>query len=169
MRGESCLRAEASLRHPSPAVEGMLAQRRVVVAAVARHLHPKEGRTLEWLVGTGKFYLGHHQTLVFAKELVDLEHVVSYGYEPALLVDDAWLAQGEQREGFVEGDFLFKLVAREAAVARGAFDGEVTLVGTQPYAHRAAAAARQVALPDACARGGEVLVVAADQEFTFYL
>lgn len=95
----------------------------VVVTALARHFRAQKIGVFETFIGVQQFYLGHNKTFVVAKELVDLERMLTGRNEPAHLIDDAGLAKAQQRKSFVDRDFFFKLVARKSVIGRRAFDG----------------------------------------------
>ena len=143
-------------------------ERGVVVSSVARDLFAEEGGALVGFVGSAEFHFGHDEAVVVAVELVHFVGVVAHGHEPTCFVHDARFAEAQQRKGFFVRDALLKLVAGEAAVERRTFYGEVALVVAEAYAHRAAAAAADVALDDVAVARGEFLVRTCDEKFAFY-
>jgi hypothetical protein len=85
----------------------------VVEAAVASDLATNEVGLRERFVGTTQLHLRHNKTIVVAVEFVYLKGVAPIGtlHQIAVLVDKSTSAELQQVLGFVDGDFLFKLVA----------------------------------------------------------
>ena len=83
----------------APGAERTASEAGVVETAVAGDLVAKEWGPLERLVRAPQLHLGHHEAVVLAVELVDLERVVPAVHEPAGLVYGSRLAQAEQLFG----------------------------------------------------------------------
>ena len=89
-------------------------------------------------------------------------------HQIACLVDDARLAELEEMLGLIEGDFLFKLIATQSTIERRAFDGQKSRAVTTAYSDGTPVTATDVALLNAAAVEGQLLVaVVLDKELTF--
>lgn len=129
---------------------------RIIEPTVTRDFTAEEVGTLVRLIGCREFHLCHHQTIVFAMELIDLKDVtIGHANEVTRLVDDAGLAELKEVTGISNGYLGLKLIARKPAVKAGPFDGQETLFITNANAHGAAMAAGDVALGDVIMMKGE--------------
>ena len=143
---------------------------RVVVTAVAGDFITDEIRFFVGFVGTLQLNLSHHETLVVAKELVDLEGVGAAVHKIAALVDDTRLTETEQLFGLLKGNLLLELIAAQAAIDGRALDGEEALLIADADTYGAPATTTNVTLSYAVALACAALVViAAHQEFPLYL
>ena len=126
----------------------------IIIFAVARHLFSNKGQAEIGLVFGGQFYFCHREAGIFAEKLVYLIDMLAGGHYPANLVDDARLAQPQEGESFVLGDFFFKFIARQSALPRRAFYGEIGLVVAQPYTHRSPTGRTDISLHNMTMRDG---------------
>ena len=148
----------------------MLAKLAVIVTAVVSDLLSDEMGHFGRFVLVFELYFSHDQALVFAKELVDFEGVVTTLDEPAYLVDDAWLAELHQLVGIGKRNLLFELIARQASIQRRAFNSDVRPFVADADAHGAPLLATDIALPDVALRKSLVLErVVKHEEFAFNL
>ena len=107
-----------------------------------------------------KFHLGHHQSGIVAIELIYLERMaaVGTGHQVAGLVDNPWLAHLHQMVCLVERNLLLELIARESAVERRPFDGEIAMGIADANPDGASVPAHDITLPDTAFRGGLLAV-----------
>lgn len=162
--GQTCLR---------PLGVGILAELGIVVAAVAGDFLAEPIGADERFIGSTELNFSNDEAFVLAVELVDLEGVaVGHRDKPTDFVDGAGFAQTHEGERLVDADFFLELVAREAVVRRGTFDGEVGVVAVFAGAHsntyRASTLRADVALHDARMACRSLLEIASNEEFVLY-
>ena len=103
-------------------------------------------------------------------KLIDLEGVAATLHQPAGLVDDAWLAQFEEVLRLVERYLLLKLIAAQATILAGTFNGQVSAIVAEAHPDGTSATTADITLLDAAvAVGLTLIVVTADKKLSFNL
>src|SRR5262249_39390859 len=125
----------------------MLHQRAVVVLRLAGDLGADPIWQLDVLMLVPHLDLGNDQAGVLAGEHVDLPVEIAPGHDVTLLLDDRSLAQRQQRLGFQDRDWIFKL--EPAQIDRTGFDRKRGAVLVQDAdTDRCLAGGAQIRLPD---------------------
>lgn len=153
-----------------PKTERHLPHVGIIESAVACYFLPDEIRLFERLVLALQLHFRHHKASIVAVELIHFECVLAAFHQISALVDDPCFADVHQLMGLFQRYFFLKLIARQPAIVRRAFDGEKTALVTDAYPDGASVTTADVALPDMAAAFGKFSVgFAPDKELALNL